>query len=149
MSASTSGCVVPTSSLDSSSSRCIATDQSGKHRVIVTPLNESGQSLEKGPRLRFVIMRQAELGYTTKPFTQRHKKRLGKLEPPEPLRPTVAAGPFSDTKYLRLDVFDGFHVNKAPFDATMLHRRMLCPWIGDAIADLVLLQSSTACFRMP
>jgi hypothetical protein len=94
-------------------------------------------------------MRQAELEYTPKPFMQRHKKRLGKLEPPQALRPTVAAGPFSDTKYLRLDVFDGFHVNKAPFDATMLHRRMLCPWIGDAITDLVLLQFLMACCRMP
>ncbi|ETI19544.1 hypothetical protein G647_09378 [Cladophialophora carrionii CBS 160.54] len=66
-------------------------------------------------------MRHAELEWTPKAATQKHK-RLEKVDHPQPSRQVVDAGPFSDIQYLGLDGFDGCQAKNPPFDATMLHR---------------------------
>ncbi|KAJ9614220.1 hypothetical protein H2200_002356 [Cladophialophora chaetospira] len=62
---------------DHLATRWVATDQSGR-RVIVLPLSEQGQNVEKGKQLRFVLMRQAELAPKQKPYPKDSIRRTRK-----------------------------------------------------------------------
>ena len=91
--------------------RCIATDQAGKHQVIVTAAtNQHGPYSTKGPGIRFVIMKASSLEERSSSYPRRRKKRPSKVPPRRQLDSLTPYCPLNQVGNPRKDCFDSFPV---------------------------------------